>query len=396
MKKTFFISFFLIITLILTINTISTVKAIGVSPAKITIDYKPGLEGEYQFMVKNNAGYPLDATISFSGDFAEYATAEPETVSLRESKIGYFKVKIKLPEEWDKPGKNILRVNVIESVENSGGINTRTAVVPWIVINVPYPGRYAQITSFKVADGKKGVNEGEDTPVEFSIKNMGKEDLDKVNAKIELIDNQEKVLETQEFNNLEIKQGETYSKSLMLSTKNKEPSDYQAKLTVTYDDKVLERKTNFIVGKFDMKIINYTREIEKEGIKEFFVEIQNRWKGKVFAEAQITLPNGTTARTPREQFNDFQQKKLTGYIDTSKLSEGPNQGTITLYFSENNLGEQEEQKTEAIIINVIKKKEPATESPLNIKINMTTLIIIALVILLIINSFVMYKAFSKK
>jgi len=362
------------------------VLSIGVSPARYEVDFEPGLTKEFSFEVVNNAGYPLEASISADGDLAQYVTFSTRTLPLKEEPRGTFTATLTLPDVIEQPGRHIIRITIVESPDKTVGMVARTAVIPWIIVHVPYPGKYAEIKSFTVAEGKRGVNEGENTPISFSIINRGKEDITGSTATIYLKEDNGEIIDRVKYDDITIRGGDTYTKNLELTTNTLLPGDYKAQLVYEYEDKTLEQEKSFTVGTFDVVMTDYPHEVIKKGIVPFEITVRNMWKGDVYAEAVVNIEGTREAKTPRERFGSFAQHKLIAYLDTEPLSLGEHTGEVQLLFAKNRGADRMNTKTYPVTFTLVKEEEPVTETPKNTGINTLIIILIALIILLIIAS----------
>ncbi len=395
MRFIFFSLFFLLLSSLL-------VSAIGVIPARYTVDYAPGFEHDFTFTVNNNQQKPIKVAISLSGSFADYATLSTKELSFPDGVLTQsFTLHLKLPDSWDKPGRNKLNINIVEmpfTNAKSAAFSARTAVVPDILVLVPYPGLYAEISKFQVAGGSGGVNEGDDTPVSFSIRSHGKQDLVNTRAEVSLVDFEaNNTIETQSFNNIDISPGSTYSQSLILHTSSLPPTDYLAVLKYYYEDVVREKKIKFSVGQFKVDLLSYDENLSNNGIVPFHFVIKNKWKGKVFVEAQVHFNGLPVAKTSREQLTDFAAKKFVAYVDASSLPLGPLNGTIKVFFSKKSSPDDDSVLEFPVSVNVVKPvvKEVVKKNK-SFSLSLTTIVLIVLFLLLVINGFFLVKVFRSK
>ncbi len=373
---------------------VSSALAIGASPARYQIDFTPGASYTFDYTISNNQNKPVMVKISLRGAFKDYATLSTDKLDLSNNLTGKFSLTLNLPEEWDKPGRNILRIDCVEHAASaSSGFSARTAVVPDVVIHVPYPGKYAEISGFSVAQGKGGVNEGENTPVTFSIRSRGKEELVNTRAEVLLSDGN-RTIEKLTYDDINIAPGATYSKSLTLQTADLLPSDYQATLNYYYTDVTRTRSVGFSVGEFTLDVLSYDENISINGIDSFNFKVKNKWKGKVFVEAEVSFDGLRAVKTSREQLLDFGTKSLSAYVDASRLELGPLNGTIKLIYSKESSSDATEVKIIPIHVLVVDSKSEEGRS-FSLPISTTTLIVIlALVIILVVNVVFLLKAFS--
>jgi len=379
MKFSFFYYLFFILLFLLPLSS-----AVGVSPPYYKINFEPNFEETYTFTVRNNVGHDIIVTANPSGNLAEYATVIGNDFPLRANERGDFQVQLSLPNYIDSPGRNQLKIYVTEK-SSGGGISAKAGVIPIIFIQVPYPGHYAIIESFQVAKGTGGVNEGEDTPIDFTIWNQGLEKLSGTHAELILSTLDGEILETREFSPANMEPNARYTQSIDLATANLPPSDYAVALNYYYDDIVRSKDSLLRVGNFDVKLTNSSSSVEKKGIVPFTLEVENRWKGKVFVTSTLSIPGAAPMETPRKGLNYFQKAKLTAYLDTTNLLLGNHTGEVTLFFEKDSPLEGDEPQTKIVPVQfeLIEPIVPEKERP-EFSINSTTLMISIMIILVII------------
>ncbi len=332
MKSSHFFLFALLFSLLICLPFSS---AVGVSPASYKIDFEPNQDHTFTFTVRNNVGHDIIVTATPSGALAQYATIEGNNFPLKVDERGDFNVHLELPDYIDTPGRNQLKIYVTEQTVGSG-ISAKTGVIPIIFVQVPYPGHYAIIESFKVAEGSGGVNEGEDTPVTFTIWNQGLEELRNTRADLTLFDAQGNQLETKTFTGITMSPNARYAQSVEFATKDLPPSDYSATLNYYYDDVTRTEDKLLRVGNFDVKLVNYTAVVEKKGIVPFTLEVENRWKGKIFVTSTLAVEGAAPMETPRKGLEYFKRAELTAYLDTTNLELGNHTASVSLFFEKEN------------------------------------------------------------
>ncbi|MBD3209644.1 hypothetical protein GF367_04485 [Candidatus Woesearchaeota archaeon] len=366
------------------------VVAIGVSPGRYDLNFQPDFEYDFSFKVRNNQNNEIVVGARLHRDLTEYCTLSPQEVSVPAHGLGEFIVHIELPhsiEDIEKPGRNILEIYFVEEAPGGKGISARTGVVPWVVVDVPFPERYAEITRFSVSS----VNQGNDAPGSFSIKNRGNENLSDIDVKITLFDNQATLLETLNYNNIAIEVSEEYEVSFTLSTASLPAQDYYASINMSYGDRFGSQETTFRLGDLDGEITRYPRNITKQGIVPFDISVANHWDGDVFLSGQIAVPGAGTVETPRALTKPFKTSILKSYIDTAALQPGPHNFTATITIED---AESGESNTFSEVMNVLviapeQEKEKLSIAP-------TTIILVALVLLLLASTIIIVTMIVKK
>lgn len=364
-------------------------QAISVTPAKQEITFKPNLEHTFSFDVRNNAGYPVGANMgTLEGPLQQYATVSPRSINDIES-WQTFNVTVKLPESLPTPGKNILKVSVVENVESGSGMVARTAVIPWIIINVPYPGRFLEIGEFTVAEGKGGINEKENTPVSFKLANRGTQNIAGAQVDITIQDEQKNILDEQTITNINIKGATDYTNSLTMNTKDLPAGKYKAQMTLSYDNETKQTAKDFLIGTLNISLKDYDKQILKKGIVPFRIVLQNMWKGVVDVEADITI-NQTTVRTARGKFTEFGQTTLTGYINTDTLELGEYDVHIKVYYTHKDQSNTNDYTIRIKLAEGISEQSTQEEKGISV-LSPTIIMLTAMLLILLINLFIILR-----
>lgn len=398
-RMRFFSSIFFLSFIVL---SIPIATAIGVSPAKYELDFVPGHELDLSFSVRNSLDHEVPISISLSGRFADNATLSQEQISVPARNHEEFDLNLALPESVDKPGKNILKVNIVEDVDSSG-ISARTGVRAIVVVHVPYPGRYAEITSFKVGGEKGGVNEGQNASMEFSVINRGKEALAGTEAEMTLSQDGEAVLE-ESFGDISMAPGETHTGSARLDTSSLPAGAYDARLDYHYDDVTRTSEHRFLVGYLDVDLSKHPEVVEKQGIVKFPIRVSNKWGSAVEVSGHVEVGGQRTDESSAVRLDAFEQRGLTTYLDTNAMDFGLHEGEVVLRFERVGKSDdaddplnKEHTKRVPVTFNLTEPREAVEESPGFISEgSLLPVVIVVLVILLLVNGFFMVRALASR
>ncbi len=291
------------------------VLPLGISPAIQRVDFQPGLELEYSFKVYADPGQIIE--VYSDGEFSDLVKFDKKELNGG----GGFNIKIKLPQEIEIPGKHTLLIGAREKVDvESGAIGTSVVVRAPIIIQVPYPGKYAEI-SFSTHN----ANVGEPVKFEVTVASMGKEpifaitniDIYSEKKKIETLDLGAKIIENQKSDKF-IK---------ILNTSDYKPGDYNATAIVDYQAAIAKTSSVLRIGQLFVNMTNYTNEIIKGGIKPFEINVESLWNDpieNVYGEVSVLKDNLsiTNFLTPSVILLGWEKKTLNGYVDTNVLEIG--------------------------------------------------------------------------
>ncbi len=365
--------------LLIVINLIEIISGLGISPAIIEDDFKPGLERTFEYSVfGGNPNFELE--VYAAGELAEYVKLDKDTLS---AGGGKFLVTIKLPEYIEKPGKNRIYIGAREKFDEElagGTVGTSVTIQAVIVIYVPYPGKYLEI-SLK----SNNVNVGEPVNFELNIISRGDEDVN-MTPQIE-ITSSNKTIENLYFRNRELKSQESITLKKALDTTNYNPGTYNAIAIVDYG-KIASAESSFKIGDLFINIVNYTRQIFIGEIKRFDIEIESGWNDNIDGVyAEVFIFNGSERfidfKTSSTSLTPWERKTITGFFDTSNFLEGFYDANITLIYYGKDIGKT---STELVEIEFIKEAKKIT----------MWLIIAGILLVLIIIGFIIKKYLFKK
>lgn len=302
------------------------ISAIGVSPASKDFNFEPGLEAEIPYRVIANPGQEVE--ISVLGDLAQYVDVSKTEIVGPEN----FKVKFKLPDSIEPPGKHRIRVMVAQKIDEElvDFIGTSVRVISVIDVHVPYPGRYLE-TELRAKD----VNMGEPVIFELDVKSQGNEDLD-IAPRIEIFSQEGAKVGELNFNKRTIASQESIGLKKILDTTSYNPGNYKATAIIDYGA-LATSDAEFRIGSLNVNILNYTLVVPIGKLEKFDLTIQSDWNDNIDgAYAQVDFLNGSqmieSFKTTTTDLAAWEQKTITGYFDTMNFSEGTYDANITLFY----------------------------------------------------------------
>ena len=345
-KKYLFLFSVLLIFLVL----IETSSALRVSPAVKKYNFVPGLEKTITYTTSGGGDKELELYVK--GDLAEYVTLNKNELV---GGGGTFTATLKLPEELEKPGKNVILVGVKEKVDEElvdATIGTSIIIQVVIVINVPYPGRYLEVNL-----KSHNVNVGEPVNFDLEINSKGKEDVN-ITPKID-ITSEGKTIETLYFKNRVIQSQEYAKLRKTLDTIDYNPGKYTAVAVVDYGI-VARAESEFRIGELVVNMVNYTRQIIIKGIKKFEIEVESGWNNNidgVYAEVFILNDSETLIdfKTSSTDLKPWEKKAITGFFDTKNFTAGFYDANITLVYYGKDRGKSSSELVEIEFIEEVSK-----------------------------------------
>jgi hypothetical protein len=305
---------------------IQSIHALGVSPAKVVYGFEPGLEKTISYTVIGSATQELEVYVK--GDLAQYITLDKQTIKAGDS----FTATLKLPNAVDTPGRRNTYIGVREKVDPElvhGNIGTSVVIEVLIAVDVPYPGRYLELVL-----SSNNANVGEPINFELDITNKGTEQLT-ISPKIEIfskdshkdeLDFKERTIGSQEVLNLQ--------KTLDTSTYN--PGNYKAIASINYGN-IVTSESDFKIGNLNINILGYTNKVIIGRLQAFDVGIESGWNDAIDGVyGEVSILNGskilTSFKTSTTSLTPWENKTITGYLDTTNFKKWIYDANITLFY----------------------------------------------------------------
>ena len=171
--------------LLIGIFMISSVCALGVTPARTTLDFEPGLSRSVGFQILNSGNEDMKVVFSAQGELAEYISLDVAEASISAAEGSKaFNYNLNLPSELT-PGLHTGEVFAMQlpSGPTSEGsqILATLAVVTQVYVYVPYPGKYANAKMYVY-----GANVGGDVKFVIPVISAGEFDLTSVRANVDI------------------------------------------------------------------------------------------------------------------------------------------------------------------------------------------------------------------
>jgi hypothetical protein len=304
---------------------------LGVSPAVHEVNFVPGLEESFHFNFISDDNMGRFA-IEVEGDLAEYITLSKEEI------VGSGEVDalMKLPQVIEKPGTHRILVGARQLSREEGGTHLLLAIRGVIKVNVPYPGKYAEL-ELETED----ANAGEPIKLNLKIYSRGKEAIT-TDSKIEIYDLQNRKVETLDLGEDMINSGEFVEIDATLNTVNYGSGNYKVKAVVEYGGREAEAEGAFRLGELFVKVVDYSKEFKRNRVSPFVIVVESFWNDPVeivYAEGEVLGYENIEFKTPLIRLEPWQRGSLSGYLDTSTIEEETFQARVVLHY-ENKTSEE--------------------------------------------------------
>ncbi len=350
------------------ISSSCSADALGVTPGRSTIDFKPGIETSKTFTITNNEHKAFNAYIYVEDELGEYITIEKEIIPFSESDDSKtFTYEINLPDRLVPPGDHWGKIVVMElpsdflfegddgilgtsltsmgdkpvglieyeSDEGKSQILATVAVVHQVRVKVPYPGKFIQL-DMSVQETVPGE------PVKFFVKmfNLGTEDIAKATATIDILGPTNEVIGRIDTEPASIK---TMEKGELIGIweSDTNPGMYHAKATLRYDGEVGVFEKNFYVGNMLVEIIDITvRDFSLGSVAKFDMLAESKWNQPitdVYAHITITDKNDNKVadfKSASLDMEPLEKAHLLAYWDTEGVMEGDYTARLALHYGD--------------------------------------------------------------
>ena len=315
------------ITLLSILIVSSFTSALGVTPARTMVSFSPGLEQTVKFTVVNSEYKNIGIKIYVQGELNQsIALSETEfnMASTEESKEMFYT--FTLPQSLS-PGPHTADIVILQKpggVEASEAfVGATVAVVTQLVVNVPYPGKYA-VADLNVLNAQQNA----ETTFVIPVVALGAEDINSAQASIEIFDkNNIKVgeLNTQPISIQSGKRGEIVSRWIA----NVPLGRYVAKAVLVYDGHTLDLQKEFAVGNETLELQQVTvPNFNLGGIAKFEMLIENKWSEPIvgaYSQTQVFKDDGNVIadfKSPTYDIPALTKSIFVSYWDTAGLDAG--------------------------------------------------------------------------
>jgi hypothetical protein len=323
----------LLIFAILMVLLIGNVYALGITPARTTINFEPSIEHSGKFTIINSDNKDINLMIYLRGDLNEYINLYNEYVSMKSNQetkeVGF---EVKLPENLE-PGPHKAEIVVLEIPETQEGqtkIDATLAVVKQIIVNVPYPGKYL--------DADMNIYGLDTKTFEIGVVGRGQENIGNAYAEIYIYDNKGTMVATLNTNNVPVNKFER--KDLVATwTPDVDSGIYSAKAIIYYDGNEKEIIKEFEIGEFEIELQDiYVTDFKIGEIAKFNLVVKNKWNEmikNVYAEMDVYDNEMNKIGDVKSASYNLPSDELTTmvyYWDTKDLSTGVYDANIILNY----------------------------------------------------------------
>jgi hypothetical protein len=351
-NKRFFILFLAFIFMI------SSVYALGVTPARTTIDFSPNLQQQIDYDVINSVGQDMDLVISIQGELSKYISVPSMSSSMSPSEsMKSLSYNVNLPETME-PGLHTADVFILQvpkgGSESGANVLATLAVVTQLHVYVPYPGKYANARMVVY-----NANQEEDVKFVFPVASAGEFDLTSVRANVDIYNKLNEKIDSFSTNAIEVPSGE--KREVVYNWKADVPiGDYLAKASLIYDEGTINLEESFSVGSRELEL----QEITVPGftlgeVAKLEMLVENKWSELIsdaFIQTKILNERGDIVSDFKSASYDVEplgKQVFVSYWDTSGVSVGNYETEISINYGDRSSKKSVEFKVEKNKLTVV-------------------------------------------
>ncbi|MGM5479869.1 MAG: hypothetical protein ACQESC_00240 [Nanobdellota archaeon] len=324
------ISFFSFLSLFFIIS-LSLVSAIGISPPSQEVTFESGTDYNLTFKL---TGLSNDVELSAQGALEDFISF-PENVIDYAGPSNYFSVIVTFPEydQLTSFGEQKSYIKARELPPEGGTLAATTAVNPTIKTYIPEPGLYAEIEEFSI----ETVSEGQNASFDLSIRNRGTEPFSSQSVTVTILDLEGEVLDSIVVSDVSASPGEVFTTSKEIASGDFKPGKYTATASFDLDESrnPFSASTSFFVGSTDIVLLNHTSVLTTNMINKVDLTFQSLWGSSLEGvRVYYTDVNGKQQSLPSIDFESFEEKTVTAFMDLPRMNKTIFTSNLTLEFPE--------------------------------------------------------------
>ncbi len=317
---------------------ISSIHALGVSPARTTVDFKPGMTKTVNFKIINSGNKNIHVIFSVQGDLAKYISLKNSNGDISASeKSKTFSYTLRLPDNL-KPGLHTADIFTMqvpdENISGGSQILATVEVATQVYLYVRYPGKYASAKMYVY-----NANQGQDVKFVIPVVSEGEFDLTSVKANIDIYNQLNKKVATFNTKSVEIKSDAR--KKLIYNWKANVPiGQYRAVATVIYDTGTIQLEETFNVGNKYLELQSITVNNFNLGqIAKLQMLVENKWSEPIsgaYIKTQIKDSRGgivSSFQSATYNISALSKQVFASYWDTAGVSAGTYKTEVSINYA---------------------------------------------------------------
>ena len=299
---------------------ISLATAVGISPAKTTLEFTGPATLQKQFWVVNNEHQEFTMKLRVEG-MSNYVVLKTEDLHFKEDdEVQAVDFEINLPSSVP-PGTSYANIILEQELENleEDSIASKMVLKHKIVIIGSYPEKYIT-TSINFRE------QGNQIKMVSEVQNLGQQDLQTVKTKFYVNDKllQQQVLETEEIA-LKTKENKVLSTEIDKSIFGR--GEFEVLAVTSYDDQTMEISKKLIVGQPEIAIAYFDKYFVAHKINKYSLDLLNKWNQKIkniYVDIMVQKDGQTVDqfRTKSVDIDAQALKRINDYVDARNKNPG--------------------------------------------------------------------------
>lgn len=370
---------------------VNMVYALGVSPARTTMDFESGLKRVVEFEILNSEGKDMNLEVMVvNGELDKYIGLPVKEIFISAGeKSKKFSYEVNLPGSLS-PGLHKGEILIIESSGESDLSQTQVlatlAVVTQIHIYVPYPGKYANADMVIY-----NANQGENVLFVFPVVSAGEFDLTSVRANVDIFNSMGEKIDSFITSTISVPSGE--KKEIVYEWKADVPiGNYRATAGLIYDEGVVNLEKQFIIGSRELELKEISVNNFKLGqIAKLEMLVENKWSepiSGVYIETKIKKDNGdivSVFQSSSQSVEALSKQIFASYWDTAGVKEGTYETEISINYADKSSKNNLKFKVEKDELVVLGLGYVVSEDSGGSKDTLVMVLVIVIVVLVLIN-----------
>jgi len=307
----------------------ASVTALGIRPAKTTVNFEPDLEKNYTFSIVNNEEKDLSLYLSAEGVLRDYISLPQETINISALEpLKEVAFSLDLPGAL-VPGSNLGKITITEKPGEISPISANLQLAHKVYVIAPYPEKYVDVDiSLRIREAKSDIL--------TEIRNSGTRNISRLSALIRVLDNG-KIIGKLETEPISLETTKTKQYYLTLNRTLMPNGEYDVYAQIFYDSEEMETSKKILVGEPEIEIINLNKYFLENEVNEFKIQLKNNWNKEIrdiYADILVQKDSQEiySSKTVSFDLKGRETDVLQTYLDLTSLSAGEADLSITLNY----------------------------------------------------------------
>ena len=264
----------LVIFVIFVLFSASQVQAIGIAPARTTLNFEPGGTRSLTFYIINSESRTAEAEIYADGDLSQYISFSKNHLSLAPNEIKPVVATIIFPSELPA-GRYLAYIGAVESSESTAetGMSSRIAAESQLIIDnlLSEPKLIVSLSAENASEPGQIAN------FSVNINNPTRLVISKISGEISIYNPKGIQIDKLTLNPLyNLTAGASTILHANWNTANNTAGVYSAIANIVYDENSEKANTSFQIGQPKLEILKIWPE-QRGNIAQFTIEVKNIW-----------------------------------------------------------------------------------------------------------------------